>query len=65
MLDYDINGNVIYYGRAPTGTPIGDAAWQLRKLSYDAAGNLLDTLWANGTKLFDQPWTARVGLSYS
>lgn len=64
-MAYDANGNMIYYGIAIPGTALSAAAWQIRKLDYDASGNLLDVLYANGSRAFSNVWNNRVALSYS
>ena len=64
-MDYDVNGNVIYYGIAQPGTGVGSALWQIRKLDYDGSGNLLDVLYAGGSRSFTNVWTNRLALSYS
>lgn len=64
-LDYDVNGNVIYFGEALPGTALSDALWRIKHLTYDVNGNLLSTLWAAGSNTFDQIWNNRAGLAYS
>ncbi len=64
-LDYDANGNVIYFGEALAGTALGDPTWRIKKLTYDVNGNLLSALWAAGSNTFEQIWNNRAGLSYS
>lgn len=64
-LDYDANGNVIYFGEAIGGTPTSASFWRIKRLSYDASGNLLSALWAEGSNTFVNVWDNRVGLSYS
>lgn len=64
-LDYDVNGNVIYFGEALAGTPTADATWRIRKMTYSVTGNLLSSLWAGGSNTFQNSWDGRVGLSYS
>lgn len=64
-MDYDANGNLIYYGLAAPNTAVASADWFIRKLSYDASGNLLSVLDANGTVAFNSAWTNRVALPYS
>lgn len=63
--DYDASGNLIYWGLAAPGTAVGAASWQIRRLDYSAGGNLLDMLYANGSRSFNQAWTGRAALSYS
>lgn len=64
-LDYDVNGNVIYFGEALAGTALGDPTWRIRKMAYDVNGNVLSALWAQGSNTFVNAWTSRAGLSYS
>ena len=64
-MAYDGSGNMIYYGIAQPGTAVGSALWQIRKLDYDGSGNLLDMLYAGGSRSFTNVWNNRVGLSYS
>jgi YD repeat-containing protein len=63
--DYDGSGNLIYLGRALTGSATSSAVWAIRKLSYDGSGNLLTIQWANGNTNYTNVWDNRVALSYS
>lgn len=63
-LDYDSNGNLIYFGTAAPGSATSDPVWRIIKLDYSGTGNLLDVLFANGSRSFNQIWDNRVGLSY-
>lgn len=64
-MEYDSNGNLIYYGLAVPGTAVGTSAWQIRKLTYDSNGNLLSILWANGSRSFSNIWSNRATYTYS
>lgn len=64
-LDYDANGNVIYYGRAVPGSATSDSVWSVMKLAYDVSGNLLSVQWAGGTKAPAFSWDGRTGHVYS
>lgn len=64
-LDFDVNGNVIYFGEALGGTPTSAAGWRIKKLTYSAGGNLLTALWAGGSNTFVNVWDNRAALSYS
>jgi len=64
-LDFDANGNVIYFGFAAPGSSVTDSVWQIKKLVYSGTGNLLSIFWANGASNFINDWTARAGLAYS
>lgn len=52
-------GGVTYHGRAVPGSSTADAVWQIRKLTYDANGNLTAIDWA-GTGEFDKVWSAHL-----
>lgn len=65
QMDYDGSGNVIYFGIAEPGTAVGTAAWQIRRLDYSGGGNVLDVVYANGSRAFNQAWTGRLALAYS
>ena len=65
QMDFDANGNMTYFGVASPGTQTTDSNWQISKYSYDANGNLLNVLWANGKSTFENIWTAHAGLTYS
>lgn len=64
-MDFDSNGNVIFYGIADPGTDINASVWQIKKLVYSVTGNLLSVFWANGQPTFINTWSARAGLIYS
>jgi YD repeat-containing protein len=65
LFDYDGAGNVTYAGIAHPGQVSSEEAWQIRKLAYDGAGNVLSVLYADGNKKFDNIWDNRVGYTYS
>jgi len=64
-LDYDINDNLIYFGRAAKGTAQTTAGWTIAKLSYDANLNLINIQWAGGNNRFVHIWDDRTSLVYS
>ena len=64
-LDYDTNGNLIYFGKAGRGASKAAAVWNIVRLTYDANSQLTDMQWADGNALFDNVWDDRAGLSYS
>lgn len=63
--DYDINGNLIYLGRASIASATSSALWQLRKLTYDVNGNLVSITWADGDQNYNNVWDNRASYSYS
>lgn len=65
QMDFDANGNVIFYGISEPGADINSTIWQIKKLVYSGTGNLLSVLWANGKSDFSNAWSARAGLAYS
>ena len=64
-LDYDINDNLIYFGRAAKGTSEATAGWTIAKLIYDANQNLINIQWAGGNNRFVHVWDDRTSLVYS
>ena len=54
-----------YIGRAVPNTITSLALWEIRQFVYDASSNLLQILWADGNKNFDNIWDDRTSLSYS
>lgn len=64
-MEYDSNGNMIYYGLAIPGSSTSDSVWQIRQLTYDVSGNLLSILWARGSRGFTNVWTNRATYTYS
>ena len=59
------NNNPIYIGYAVPGSSENEAKWQIRKLEYDDAGNLVSVKFAEGTVGFDKIWNNRASYNYS
>lgn len=57
---YDQQGNVIYEGFAPAGTPKNAKFWKVKKYVRDSAGRTLEELWANGDPNYVISWEERV-----
>jgi len=64
LFEYDVNGNLIYYGIAYGSTQASDVGWKIQKFVYDVSGNLLSRHWANGVEEFVSVWNDRGSLSY-
>jgi hypothetical protein len=64
-LAYDGSGNLIYLGRAISGSSKASAVWQIRKFTYDVGNNLTDSALADGNDKYDNVWDNRASLSYS
>lgn len=65
QMAYDANGNLQYEGRAGLNASTSSAVWRIRRLSYDANGNLTAVEWADGDNEFNNVWSDRESLSYS
>ena len=63
-LEYDENGNVLYKGEADPGSSTSDSVWRIEKYDYDANGNLIAVLFAEGTADFDKVWDNRETYNY-
>lgn len=63
-FDYDGSSNLLYLGMALPATATSAATWQIRKFLYTGA-NLTSTLYAGGTRQFNNIWDNRASLSYS
>lgn len=59
------NGQVIYLGYAQPGTAKTAAAWQIRKITYDANGAMTDVEFAEGSNAFNKVWNSYATYSYS
>jgi len=57
----DDTGTVVYIGKAVSGAATSAASFQIKRVT-SATGV---TLWAGGTKAFNQIWDNRAALSYS
>jgi len=60
------NGNYpVYIGYAAPATATSAAAWQIRKLTYDANNNITDIQFASGVNDYTKVWDDRATYSYS
>lgn len=57
-------GNLIYIGKAPAGSAVGSAVWQIQKLTWSGS-DLTNRQFAEGNTTFDNIWTSRAGYTYS
>lgn len=65
LLDYDGAGNVIYMGKAVSGSSTASSVWQVRKLTYDGTNHLLSIKYSNGSLAQNAVYDDRATLSYS
>ena len=59
------NGKVEYIGVANPGAGISASAWAIRRLTYDASGNVTDILWAGASLNLSKMWDDRSVYTYS
>lgn len=65
QFDFESGSNPIYIGRASPGSATSSALWQIKKLAYDASGNITSIKYAAGSDNFNQIWDSRASFSYS
>ena len=65
LLDYDIDGKLIYSGDADAGTAKSSPGWAIKKLFYDPEDQLVEVFWANGNTDKINIWDDRASLTYS
>ncbi|MBF0370988.1 MAG: hypothetical protein HQL52_16185 [Magnetococcales bacterium] len=63
-LAYNGSGNVEYMGQAAPGCTESEAAWLIKKITYDGSQNPVTIQFAGSQALFDQVWSDRASLSY-
>ena len=63
LLDYDVSGNLIYEGFAPSGSLTSSPVWAIRKNTYNGAGQLVSQQTATGGGAVI--WDNRAALAYS
>ena len=62
---YDqVGATIAYIGKANAGTTTSAAAWQVRRLTFNAEGDVI-TAYADGDGNFDNVWDDRATLTYS
>jgi hypothetical protein len=64
-LDYNASAQLIYLGKAASGSAKASALWKIANLLYDASGNLIDIQFAGGDTLYAHVWNDRATLVYS
>lgn len=59
---YDFTSSAIYVGSAPLGALTSAAAWTIKRITLNGAGNPTDTMW---TDIRSAIWDNRVGTTYT
>ncbi|MHA1225230.1 MAG: hypothetical protein ACTSPV_00640 [Candidatus Hodarchaeales archaeon] len=62
--DYEGTKNPIYIGRANPNTSETDEGWQIYKYIYNADGNVISRLYAEGNYMFRFKWSLRKKYTY-
>lgn len=62
--EYDGTGNLIYLGQAAAETAEGDAGWLVRRIDYNAAGDVSAVKFADHSAMFNKVWDNRAGYTY-
>ena len=65
LLDTDGGGNLVYVGRAGSGTSTASLLWSIKKLGYDGSGNLASVYFADSTPTYTKSWDSRASYTYS
>jgi len=64
-LEYDVVSSTLsYLGEANPGTATSAASWRIKRLVFDASGDITVT-YADGDSSFNNIWDNRASLSYS
>ena len=63
-FEYDVNENVLYRGEAKAGSQTSDPVWQIQKFEYDANGNVVAVLFAEGSAEYNKVWDDRATYNY-
>lgn len=64
MMDYDVNGNLVYIGISRAGWTTADPQWFIKKLTW-SGNNLASMTCASGDINFNKIWDQRSSYTYS
>jgi hypothetical protein len=63
-IAYNSDGYEQYIGYARPGADEGSDEWLIHELIYDTSNRMVQKLFAEGSKSFNQKWTARASYEY-
>lgn len=65
QISYTAGQDIEYVGYAAPGSVTDEIVWKIIKIIYDGNNNIIQVLFAEGTRKFDKKWDDRAGYSYS
>lgn len=63
-IDYDSTANANYVGIAAPGATTAQAAWAIRKITFDSQSRTIRVEFAGKTLEYNQVWDDRLTLTY-
>jgi len=58
------NRKPLYVGECAPGATVGQSAWRIKKIAYDADGLTASVIWASSAANFDKKWSERATYNY-
>ena len=65
QISYNASQDIEYVGYAAPGSATSETVWKIIKIIYDGNDNIVQVLFAEGTRKFDKEWDERASYSYS
>ena len=65
QIAYTAGQDIEYVGYAAPGSATSVTVWKIIKIIYDGNDNIVQVLFAGGTRKFDKEWDERATYSYS
>ncbi len=63
--EFDVSGNILYFGEAYPGALIAEAKWRIWKGEYDASNRQTSLRWADKNDNYDKIWNSRGSYNYT
>jgi len=64
-VSYNANQDIEYIGYAAPGSATDECLWKIFSLIYDGNDNIVQVIFAKGTRKFDKIWDNRADYTYS